>query len=226
MFLALSLKVYFDPDFTYLDSLSLIDSITYRIMAAHRIFKKNALLLLTNNQAFVYGCFTFKSDYYGTSFIKQSDLARYCKCSTSKIQNYIKIFNENNLLVSITHYYKNAYGDPRRYNEYLLDVFNMEKEDCFVVYKNFFELDIPSKILGYVLLLKCLCEKDTNDCYYDLKEISAYIKVGYSTIKGNKGLHQQAINYGLIKDEEVEYHGKMQIRHQIITPYILTGENR
>ncbi len=192
----------------------------------YRIFDKDKMKGLNNNQAYVFGRFSFKSNYKtGESKVKQKTLAQLCGCSESKIQDCITVFTDKGLILSTkTRKYLDKDNQPRRANIYELYVPDKENTNYFTVTKEFFELDIPDKILGYVLLLKCICLNGTNDCFYNLTEISTHLNIGYSTLKGKNGLHQKAIDYGLIEDEKVIYKEKKVIRHTIVTPYILTAQ--
>lgn len=189
----------------------------------YRNLDKNIFLKLNHNQAYVAACFSFKSDFVtGESHIHQDTLADYCQCSPSKIQDYISVFKKVGFIRScMTRYFKNEDGLPRRQNEYLL---NVPDSNYFTIRKELLEKDIPVGVIGYVLLLKCLCLNGTNTCFYNLLEISNKLKVGYSTLKGKNGLHQKAIDYGLITDDKVRYEGKSTIRHTIMDSNILLGD--
>lgn len=188
----------------------------------YRNLDKNIFLKFNHNQAYVAACFSFKSDFItGESHIHQDTLADYCQCSPSKIQDYISVFKEVGFIrSSTTHYFKIEDGLPRRQNVYLL---NIPTSNYFTIRKELLEKDIPTGIIGYVLLLKCLCLNNTNTCFYNLLEISNKLNIGYSTLKGKNGLHQKAIDYGLLVDDKVKYEGKSIVRHTIIDSNILLG---
>lgn len=192
----------------------------------YRRLDKNKLLKLNNNQAFVYACFSFKSDFNtGDSHVKQETLAEFCRCSTSKIQDYISVFKDVGLILSTkVHEYKDENGLPRRANEYKLDIPDLTDSNYLTIRKSLLEKDIPTNVIGYVLLLKCLCLNQTNTCLYTLLELSNKLQIGYSTLKGKNGLHQKAIDYGLIMDDKIKYEGKTITRHTIIDSNILLGE--
>ena len=94
---------------------------------------------------------------------------------------------------------------------------HIPETNYLMVRRGLLEKDIPANVIGYVLLLKCLCINGTNSCYYTLKEIADKMNAGYSTLKGKNGLHQKAIDYGLIQSTKE--------KHTILDSNILLGES-
>ena len=182
----------------------------------YRKLDKNVLIKLTPNQAFIAACLSFKSDFItGESHVHQDSLAQFCHCSTSKIQDAISVFKEVGFIQSIkVHQFKNEKGEPRRENVYHLHI---PETNYLMVRRGLLEKDIPANVIGYVLLLKCLCINGTNSCYYTLKKIADKMNAGYSTLKGKNGLHQKAIDYGLIQSTKE--------KHTILDSNILLGES-
>ena len=181
----------------------------------YRNLDKNRFLKLTPNQAFIAACLAFKSDFQtGESHIHQNTLAQFCHCSISKVQDAITVFKEIGFIRAIkVHQFKTEKGEPRRENIYQLHI---PEVNYFTICKGLLEKDIPSNVIGYVLILKCLCLNGTNVCYYNLKKIANETTIGYSTLKGKNGLHQKAINYGLIQSDKE--------KHTIIDTNILSGK--
>ena len=182
----------------------------------YRKLDKNVLIKLTPNQAFIAACLSFKSDFITEeSHVHQDSLAQFCHCSTSKIQDAISVFKEVGFIQSIkVHQFKNEKGEPRRENVYHLHI---PETNYLMVRRGLLEKDIPANVIGYVLLLKCLCINGTNSCYYTLKKIADKMNAGYSTLKGKNGLHQKAIDYGLIQSTKE--------KHTILDSNILLGES-
>ena len=182
----------------------------------YRKLDKNQFLKFTPNQAYIAACLSFKSDFTtGESHIHQDSLAQFCHCSISKIQDAISVFKEVGFIQSVkVHPFKNEKGEPRRANIYQLHI---PETNYFILRKELLEKNIPANVIGYVLLLKCLCINGTNSCYYTLKEIAEKINAGYSTLKGKNGLHQKAIDYGLIQSTKE--------KHTILDSNILLGES-
>lgn len=181
----------------------------------YRNLDKNLFLKFTPNQAFIAACLAFKSDFQtGESHIHQDTLAQFCHCSISKVQDAITVFKEIGFIRAIkVHQFKTEKGEPRRENIYQLHIPDV---NYFTICKGLLEKDIPSNVIGYVLILKCLCLNETNVCYYNLKKIANKTTIGYSTLKGKNGLHQKAINYGLIQSDKE--------KHTIIDTNILSGK--
>ena len=182
----------------------------------YRKLDKNQILKFTPSQAYIAACLSFKSDFItGESHIHQDSLAQFCHCSISKIQDAISVFKEVGFIQSIkVHQFKNEKGEPRRENVYHLHI---PETNYLMVRRGLLEKDIPANVIGYVLLLKCLCINGTNSCYYTLKKIADKMNAGYSTLKGKNGLHQKAIDYGLIQSTKE--------KHTILDSNILLGES-
>lgn len=182
----------------------------------YRKLDKNQFLKFTPNQAYIAACLSFKSDFItGESHIHQDSLAQFCHCSISKIQDAISAFKRIGFIQSVkVHQFKNEKREPRRENIYQLHI---PETNYFILRKELLENDIPANVIGYVLLLKCLCINGTNSCYYTLKEIADKMNAGYSTLKGKNGLHQKAIDYGLIQSTKE--------KHTILDSNILLGES-
>ena len=182
----------------------------------YRKLDKNQFLQFTPSQAYIAACLSFKSDFVtGESHIHQDSLAQFCHCSISKIQDAISAFKRIGFIQSVkVLQFKNEKGEPRRENIYQLHI---PETNYFILRKELLEKDIPANVIGYVLLLKCLCINGTNSCYYTLKEIAEKINAGYSTLKGKNGLHQKAIDYGLIQSTKE--------KHTILDSNILLGES-
>ena len=182
----------------------------------YRKLDKNQFLKFTPNQAYIAACLSFKSDFItGESHIHQDSLAQFCHCSISKIQDAISAFKRIGFIQSVkVHQFKNEKREPRRENIYQLHI---PETNYFILRKELLEKNIPANVIGYVLLLKCLCINGTNSCYYTLKEIAEKINAGYSTLKGKNGLHQKAIDYGLIQSTKE--------KHTILDSNILLGES-
>lgn len=182
----------------------------------YRKLDKNQFLKLTPSQAYIAACLSFKSDFItGESHIHQNSLAQFCHCSISKIQDAISAFKRIGFIQFVkVHPFKNEKGEPRRENIYQLHI---PETNYFIFRKELLEKDIPANVIGYVLLLKCLCINGTNYCYYTLKEIADKMNAGYSTLKGKNGLHQKAIDYGLIQSTKE--------KHTILDSNILLGES-
>ena len=182
----------------------------------YRKLDKNQFLKFTPNQAYIAACLSFKSDFItGESHIHQDSLAQFCHCSISKIQDAISAFKRIGFIQSVkVHQFKNEKGEPRRENVYHLHI---PETNYLMVRRGLLEKDIPANVIGYVLLLKCLCINGTNSCYYTLKKIADKMNAGYSTLKGKNGLHQKAIDYGLIQSTKE--------KHTILDSNILLGES-
>ena len=182
----------------------------------YRKLDKNQFLKFTPNQAYIAACLSFKSDFItGESHIHQDSLAQFCHCSISKIQDAISAFKRIGFIQSVkVLQFKNEKREPRRENTYQLHI---PETNYFILRKELLEKDIPANVIGYVLLLKCLCINGSNSCYYTLKEIADKMNAGYSTLKGKNGLHQKAIHYGLIQSTKE--------KHTILDSNILLGES-
>ena len=140
----------------------------------YRKLDKNQFLKFTPNQAYIAACLSFKSDFItGESHIHQDSLAQFCHCSISKIQDAISAFKRIGFIQSVkVHQFKNEKREPRRENIYQLHI---PETNYFILRKELLEKNIPANVIGYVLLLKCLCINGTNSCYYTLKEIAEKI---------------------------------------------------
>ena len=182
----------------------------------YRILDKNQFLQFTPSQAYIAACLSFKSDFItGESHIHQDSLAQFCHCSISKIQDAISAFKRIGFIQSVkVLQFKNEKREPRRENIYQLHI---PETNYFILRKELLEKNIPANVIGYVLLLKCLCINGTNSCYYTLKKIADKMNAGYSTLKGKNGLHQKAIDYGLIQSTKE--------KHTILDSNILLGES-
>lgn len=182
----------------------------------YRKLDKNQILKLTPSQAYIAACLSFKSDFItGESHIHQDTLAQFCHCSISKVQDAIAVFKEIGFIRAIkVHQFKTEKGEPRRENIYQLHI---PEVNYFTICKGLLEKDTPSNLIGYVLILKCLCLNGTNVCYYNLKKIANKTTIGYSTLKGKNGLHQKAVNYGLIQSDKE--------KHTILDSNILSDES-
>lgn len=151
---------------------------------------------LTPNQTYTYFCLLSKSDFKtGESHVKQKtlcELAGIKKLDT--LQAHLKKFYQLNILSKKTDS-KNGNLGYFRVNTYFYDV---PKENWIRINLNLIEKDIPSKIKGFLILLKCLAMNNSNFIGYNKTQISKYLSIDVKTVRSYL---KDAESLGVIKVE-------------------------
>jgi len=136
---------------------------------------------LTPNETYTYFCLLSKSDYYtGKSYIKQKNLCELAQIKkTDTLQKHLKKFSEFSLLKVITALKEGNKGIFRT-NTYQ---FNIPTENWIRVKHNLISKDIPPKIKGFLILLKCLALNNSNFIGYNKSEISRHLNIDVKTVR-------------------------------------------
>ena len=135
---------------------------------------------LTPNQTYTYFCLLSKSDFKtGESHVKQKtlcELAGIKKLDT--LQAHLKKFYQLNILSKKTDS-KNGNLGYFRVNTYFYDI---PKENWIRINLNLINKDIPSKIKGFLILLKCLAMNNSNFIGYNKTQISKHLSIDVKTV--------------------------------------------
>lgn len=148
----------------------------------YRIINKNIINQLSANETYTLFCLISKSDFEtGLSHIKQDnlkDLVGIKKLDT--IQAHLKKFYKWNILTknTIVHDGEKGYFKTNTYQ------YHIPKENWVRIKVDLIEnLNIPSKIKGFLILLKCLCVNNTNLLNYNKSQISKLLNIDVKTVR-------------------------------------------
>lgn len=151
---------------------------------------------LTPNQTYTYFCLLSKSDFKtGESHVKQKtlcELAGIKKLDT--LQAHLKKFYQLNILSKKTDS-KNGNLGYFRVNTYFYDI---PKENWIRINLNLINKDIPSKIKGFLILLKCLAMNNSNFIGYNKTQISKHLSIDVKTVRSYL---KDAESLGVIQSE-------------------------
>lgn len=148
----------------------------------YRIIDRNITGKLSANETYTLFCLLSKSDYTtGLSHIKQEtlkDIIGIKKIDT--LQSHLSKFYELNILRKKTsgHIGDKGYFKTNIYH-YQIPTDNWVRINLDLI-KN---QNIPSKIKGFLILLKCLCVNNTNLLNYNKSQISRLLNIDIKTIR-------------------------------------------
>lgn len=149
----------------------------------YRIIDRNIAGKLSANETYTLFCLLSKSDYTtGLSHIKQEtlkDIIGIKKIDT--LQSHLSKFYELNILRKKT---KGHIGDKGYFKtniyHYQIPTNNWIRINIDLINNP----NVPSKIKGFLILLKCLCVNNTNLLNYNKSQISRLLNVDIKTIRG------------------------------------------
>lgn len=148
----------------------------------YRIIDRNIAGKLSANETYTLFCLLSKSDYTtGLSHIKQEtlkDIIGIKKIDT--LQSHLSKFYELNILRKKTrgHIGDKGYFKTNIYH-YQIPTDNWVRINLDLI-KN---QNIPSKVKGFLILLKCLCVNNTNLLNYNKSQISRLLNIDIKTIR-------------------------------------------
>lgn len=148
----------------------------------YRIIDRSITGKLSANETYTLFCLLSKSDYItGLSYIKQEtlkDIIGIKKIDT--LQSHLSKFYELNILRKKTsgHIGDKGYFKTNIYH-YQIPTDNWVRINLDLI-KN---QNIPSKIKGFLILLKCLCVNNTNLLNYNKSQISRLLNIDIKTIR-------------------------------------------
>ena len=148
----------------------------------YRIIDRNIVGQLSANETYTLFCLLSKSDYNtGFSHVKQETLKEIIGIKKiDTLQAHFNKFYKLNILTKKTrgHVGDKGYFKTNTYR-YYIPIENWIRIKLDLINNS----DIPSKIKGFLILLKCLCVNNTNLVNYNKSQISRLLNIDIKTIR-------------------------------------------
>ncbi|MDH6304284.1 putative transcriptional regulator [Parabacteroides sp. PF5-5] len=161
----------------------------------YRIIPISKLLGLTVNEAYTYLCLLAKTDF--VTYISHVSLQTLCELTgikkTETISGHIDTLIDKGLVLRKYRY--------RREGTNTYELYKPEK-DFVRVNLQLLRTDIPVKLKGFLILLKCLCLNNTNYTGYCKSEISKLLNISRPTIDSYL---KECIALRLVKEEKTGF---------------------